>query len=305
VPLYDRTDGSVIAIGEFYEDATKLHSYLAQAALRNWLVLLPGALAMLAALYLFYRHGTRIIASQGAAISAMKDDQEALTRENKEIEGNLAAARTQLRDIDELVRRRIGQELHDGPAQLLGYLTLSLENLTQVQRLKEIDSDALRAVQQAAERAQKEIRDISNRLLAAEPAGDKDETLSLRDIVAAYRERSHADVATQGLDLCDMLPRPAQRAIARIANEALNNGFKHAAAKGQQVLVAVRAGNLVVEIADDGPGLPDKATLARKADEGHRGLGGMAEQAGSIGAIIDLDSQPGQGTTVRITLPIA
>lgn len=305
VPLRSLSDGSVIAVGEFYEDATKLKTYLGQAALQNWAILTVGALAFLGALYFFFRQGNQTIIAQTAAIDRLEGERQDLLSENATVEDRLTGARAQLGDIEDLIRRRIGQELHDGPAQLLGYLMLSVEDLTQVQNLGHHDSDLINAVQQAAGRAQKEIRDISNRLLRPDPGADPEDRISLRTVIDDYEARSNVSVTARGVQLCELLPLPDQRAIARIVNEALNNGFKHANGVAQSVTVLVRSGGLVIEISDGGPGLPDPAELAQIAAAGHQGLPGMVEHAKGIGATLDFDSDEGQHTIVRITLPIS
>jgi signal transduction histidine kinase len=87
----------------------------------------------------------------------------------------------------------------------------------------------------------------------------------------------------------------------RIAEEALRNIERHASASRASVaLRSPESGQLQLEIADDGIGFD--TTLAHP---GHFGLVGLREQAQLIGALLDIDSAPGRGTRLRLTLRTA
>jgi signal transduction histidine kinase len=87
----------------------------------------------------------------------------------------------------------------------------------------------------------------------------------------------------------------------RIAEEALRNIERHARASRVSITLNSPApGQLQLEIVDDGVGFD--ATLARP---GHFGLVGLREQAQLIGALLDVDSAPGRGTRLRLTLRTA
>ena len=78
------------------------------------------------------------------------------------------------------------------------------------------------------------------------------------------------------------------------------NGFRHADGTGQHVEVKTEFGRLIVEVSDRGYGFdPDKIL-----PEGHMGLVGMRERVEILGGSFDLQSAPGQGTTIRVTLPL-
>ncbi len=300
VPLRSRADGSIIAVGEFYEDATRIRTELFALLRGDWVVLTVGGLAIFAGLFAVFRQGSRTIESQKAAISRIQEEREALQADTAQLRAGLETARGQLEDMDKEVSRRIGQELHDGPVQMLGYLSLALDNLTVVGRRGDARSDDVDDMQATTDRIQVELRKISNRLLASgcgQPA-------ALSEIVAAYAQRSKADVVTDGLQLTDLLRLPAQRGVSRIVEEALNNGFRHAAARGQSVTAGLSDGRLVIEVADHGPGLPPDDVLADKVAANHHGLSGMQDQARRIGARLELDTPADGGCIVRISVPV-
>ncbi len=304
VPLRDG-DGRIIAVGEFYEDATKLAAYLSYSARQNWLVLTAGSLAIIAILYAVFRQGTTTIARQRAEIKALRADQLALAEQNAATQDEVETARRELVEIDRMVRRRVGLELHDGPSQLLAYLMLALDDIGRVRPRAGLPDTSLDEVRATAERAMREVRALSQRLVAAEGwEPGKDAPTRLETVVLAYELRAHTNVARQGFALCDALPPVKRAGLAAIANESLHNGFKHANGAAQSVRVWLEPNTLVLEVGDEGPGLPDAGTLAARAQEGHLGLAGMREQATAIGARLEIESAPGGPTIVRVTLPL-
>ena len=300
VPLRSRADGSIIAVGEFYEDATRMRSELYKLLRVDWFVLTLCGLAIFAGLFSVFRQGSRTIDAQKAAIAQIQKEREDLQVDTIRLRAGLDSARSQLEEMDKEVSRRIGQELHDGPVQMLGYLSLALDNLAGVSSRGSDRSDDVDEMQAATDRIQIELRQISNRLLAS----GRGKPAALADIVTAYARRSGAVVATEGLQLTDLLRLPAQRGVARIVEEALNNGFRHAGGHGQAVTAALSDGRLVIEITDDGPGLPPEETLATLAEANHHGISGMRDQARRIGARLDFDSPPEGGCRVRISVPV-
>ena len=89
----------------------------------------------------------------------------------------------------------------------------------------------------------------------------------------------------------------------RIGREAVVNALKHANAGTVEVRLEYAPGVLLLEVADDGRGMtPGAAEVA--ASDGHLGIVGMRARAGRAGGTIEIASQPGTGTTIRVTLPI-
>jgi signal transduction histidine kinase len=100
------------------------------------------------------------------------------------------------------------------------------------------------------------------------------------------------------VDVPSRTPRPADLALYRIAQEALNNVAKHAQAKTVQIRYAESAETSSLEIEDDGRGLD----LTQLQLEGGWGLLIMRERAASIGARFEVDSGTGRGVRLRVAL---
>ena len=98
-------------------------------------------------------------------------------------------------------------------------------------------------------------------------------------------------------DLADRLPLPAEEVLYRIAQEALHNVVKHAAARQVRVEVRRHEGGVRLRVEDDGKGFdPDGVP------DGHLGLAGMRARSERVGARFSCTSKPGEGTTIEVVM---
>jgi signal transduction histidine kinase len=195
-------------------------------------------------------------------------------------------------------RNRLALELHDVVSQKLFSLVLTAEAAS---TLLDRDPPAARAqmarLQELAREALDELRSLLLELRP--PETDRDGLCgALRKHVAVLR-RVH-DVAIE-LDIDDAVGSGADKArdreILRIAQEALHNALRHAAADGVAVRLGDHEGRLVLEVRDDGIGFqPADDELRSK----HLGLTSMEERARRLGGRLEISSRPGAGTTVRL-----
>ncbi len=94
------------------------------------------------------------------------------------------------------------------------------------------------------------------------------------------------------------MPLPIEETLYRIAQEALHNIVKHAAAKQVRLDIRRDGADVLMSITDDGKGF-DPASVP----DGHLGLAGMRARADRIGATFTCISTPGNGATVAVTVP--
>lgn len=198
-------------------------------------------------------------------------------------------------------RERLGRELHDGLAQVLGYVN------TQTLAIKKLLSSGrgVEAEQQVAEMettARRVYTDVREAILGLQTSHD--ELLpTLEAYVADYARMTGIEAVVEvGADVATVrLPPSAEIQLVRIVQEALANVRKHAGTA--RVTVRVQADNdvLALEVADDGRGF----VLERPRRTGwpHFGLQTMRERAEAIGGTFELDSAPGAGTHVRVRVP--
>jgi signal transduction histidine kinase len=124
---------------------------------------------------------------------------------------------------------------------------------------------------------------------------------TLRWLAKQHEERT--GMATQVVGQLNDVPSDLAIACFRAVQEALTNVTRHA--RAQHVWIEMNQTELALELAvrDDGVGFDVAKTLDDAAGCGHLGLLGMKERVQILGGDIEVDSQPGRGTRIRISLP--
>lgn len=197
-------------------------------------------------------------------------------------------------------RHRIARDLHDQMGQQLTALRLRLETLKDSYGSNEQTTRQVEEVQEIARQIESDIDFLAWEL---RPAALDD--LGLKDTLDAYVKTwsAHFDIAAQfhsaALDHNRFAPE-IETNLYRIAQEALNNVSKHAKASRADVILERRDGYAVLIIEDDGVGFDPKA----EPMPGSRlGLIGMIERAALLGGKLEIESVPGQGTTLFARVP--
>ncbi|MEX0673902.1 MAG: sensor histidine kinase [Gaiellaceae bacterium] len=214
-------------------------------------------------------------------------------------------ARLHARVLDRAVleeRERIARELHDGLAQVLGYVntqTVAIRTLLSSGRLG--DAEAELAVMEIA--ARHAYRDVRQAILGLRRPR-QGLIQSLREYLADYGllagTELRLDVA-DGAELAE-LPETAEIQLLRIVQEAVANVRKHARAGQATVTLSVEGDRLRVEIADDGRGFAPGSQ--RRTGWPHFGIQTMRERAEAIGGLFEIVSAPGEGTRVVVDVPV-
>ena len=204
-------------------------------------------------------------------------------------------------------RERIAREMHDSLAQVLGYVitkaSAARELLSQAGRVHDAEH-YLRELEQTARDAYADVREG---ILGLRTGLDPSQSLveALGRYVERWREQSGIAV--------DLVVGPGEGALAglspfaelqllRIVQEALTNVRKHAQAKQVTVRIGITDDSVTVVISDDGIGF-DPAVHSRTGYP-RFGLATMRERAEAVGGRLAIRSQPGQGTTVEVALPL-
>ena len=123
------------------------------------------------------------------------------------------------------------------------------------------------------------------------------------EFVAQGTEKRRGIVVTVAAALESRLPQVVETTVYRLVLEALTNVSKHARATLVTVRLEQASGTLWCVIEDDGVGFDDPAVSARSGDRG-LGLMGMRDQLEALGGSFHIDSAPGQGTRLKITVPL-
>jgi signal transduction histidine kinase len=210
---------------------------------------------------------------------------------NAEAQAALAASRVRIVAAADQTRRRVERDLHDGAQQRLVALALHLRAAQAI-----VPPGAQELVEQlgtAASEAtgvQEELREISHGLHPAILTES-----GLRPALRALARRSAVPVSVD-VQLPGRLPQAVETVAYHAVFEALANTARHARAASAEVEVAADEGVLRVRVRDDGCGGAD---FSRGS-----GLTGLKDRVEAFGGRISLDSPPGAGTTLEITLPL-
>jgi len=93
--------------------------------------------------------------------------------------------------------------------------------------------------------------------------------------------------------------------LYRIAQEAVNNIVRHAAAREARICLDTLDGQAMLVVRDDGRGFDLRLALARAFNREHFGLRGIQDRVGSLGGLNEILSLPGAGTTIWVSVPVA
>ncbi len=256
------------------------------------------------------RRGEMLFAEEERELLAAIGNQAAMAIENARLYDDLRYDEEVQRQLLQKVitaqedeRRRVAVELHDGVIQNLVSALYRLR-LCAV-RMRDADSEAALALREAEEIMDGSIAEMRRIVAGLRPfvLDDLGLAVALEKHVGQVREKAPCEIL---LDLVPeeipSLPKEAETALFRIAQEAISNALKHSRCTRARVALRVEGGEVVLEVADDGVGF-DASGMQRRHTAGF-GLVGMRERAESLGGSLHIRSVKGGGTSVVARLPV-
>ena len=197
-------------------------------------------------------------------------------------------------------RSAIANELHDSLAQSLASLKMQVRVLDDTLRQdnevaiwKEMEN-----IQAGLDEANIELRELITYFRL--PVDGNGVVSAIEKAVSRFRLTSSIEAVLQNHWPAVNLPVEYERQVLRIVQEGLANVRKHSGADMVRILLNQAHDARRVLIEDDGIGM----SLTSGETDNHFGLSIMQERAGSIGATLQLESEPGDGTRIILTLPI-
>jgi two-component system, NarL family, sensor histidine kinase UhpB len=224
------------------------------------------------------------IAALAEAFNEMLDRLESERRES---------ARFALRVLED-ERNRIARELHDEVGQTLTGVMLQVEGLAA--KIPDELQEQLDELRETARSGTEDVRRIA-RQLRPEALEDLGLERALASLATAFGEQAGIKVQRQ---LAPALPLSEEQELVvyRVAQEALTNVARHAEATQVDLLLDHRRDEAVLLVVrDDGRGIHPGALPSS------RGIRGMRERAMLIGAQLEINSKPGRGTEIRLSIP--
>ncbi len=298
-PLLQPWSGEVVAVMEFYELAHELHEELRTARRWSWLAVAGTTAVFFLVLSAIVLRGSRTIDDQAQRLSVQVQELTRLLAKNEALEKRVRKAAQRTTALNESHLRRLGADLHDGPAQLIALASLRLDSeaLAATSTPPEERERELGRIRDSLGNAMREIRTICRGLVLPQI-----ETAGFADVVSRaiddYEQRTGMAVERRIGPVDFAVPLPHRICGYRFVQEALNNGYRHCPGAPQSVAVETEGRLVRVEVSDRGPGFnPEKVRT------GSIGIEGMRDRVESLGGIFHLRSSPA-GTTLKMSLEI-
>ena len=208
-------------------------------------------------------------------------------------EGELRGSRRRLLQAEDLERRRIARDLHDGAQQHLVALGLHSRQISR----STTDPDAARAAKEVADGLVDVLAEFRSLISGIMPAPLVERGLLPAIDLLARRMPMPTRVVVRGMP--QRLPQEAESTLYFMVSEALTNVIKHASAGSVDVTLEMvgtpEARRVAVTVADDGTGGADLS--------GGTGLQGLADRIATLGGTLWVEPANGCGSSVRAEIP--
>lgn len=244
----------------------------------------------------------------GLALSTRVDQEAAARRSAQEMAGRLQLVNRQVVRAHEDERLRISRELHDDTMQGMALLSHALDEVIDDYSLGEAAVSRLQELRAMLDRMATGVRRFS-RDLRPPALDDLGLTPALESLIRDVHEQHELSsdaaplrIRLEALGTSRRLHAEIELGLFRIAQEALSNVVKHAEASNAIVTVRFEDETTQVAVHDDGRGFDASVSITDLVAGGKLGLAGMYERAQLLGAMFNLRSQPGEGTSVTVEL---
>ena len=255
--------------------------------------------------------GQQLIMANLRDIAERKRVEEELQRHRLRLEemvvertAQLRALAMELAKVEERERRAIAQDLHDDLGQILAVVQIKLTSLNVPDRTERRGDlqQRIKEIGTLVAQANRAVRSFSTQL--SPPVLSQFGLVSALEWLAEEMQRSnnllvHIYDESRSVQLDETIAS----SLFRTVRELLINVSKHAGVDAAEVSVLADGDKLLITVADAGIGFDAKQGLMPSADGGY-GLFSIRERLGSIGGTMQIDSQPGDGTVVVVTLPL-
>jgi signal transduction histidine kinase len=197
-------------------------------------------------------------------------------------------------------RRRLSRELHDETAQVFSAVKMELEVLRDTVRPEQLAR--LDQILTLIDTGIRSIRSVTNDLRPS-LLDDLGLLPALRSLVADFTERSGIRTGLAAPSKLPSLSREAELALFRALQEALSNVLRHANAHSVEIGISISGEGVLLQVSDDGRGLPAGISAEALESRGHMGLAGMRERIMALGGTVRLRQQDGAGALLEVLVP--
>jgi len=227
---------------------------------------------------------------------------EVLSVQEKELRGNAEGLRKltgRLIVAQEDERRRIGRELHDGLTQDLAALAIDAGRMEQEAEATEgRDQDGLHKIKEALMGMSENVHLLSRQLHPA-IVDDLGLSAALQSLCEEIQRNEGVQIDYEVDGVCTDIPNSHELCVYRVAQEALRNVVKHSRATRARVHLHSKNGMLKFEVRDNGRGF----NLDEAKNKIGLGLRSIEERVWFVGGIARVESGPGDGTVISVSIP--
>jgi signal transduction histidine kinase len=243
----------------------------------------------------------------GSDISRRKEAEQTMYRKNRaEIEKKINQQKFRsvlILEGQEEERKRIAMDIHDGIGQMLTSLKYQMESidLSKLPNARQKISEADHLIKEIIREVRKVTFNLKPTVL-----GDYGLQAGLNVFIQEIGKLTGINLQYRTSGLISRLPQKVENNIFRITQEAINNAIKYSGAAKIAVSLKQTGSELVITVKDEGKGFDTELAQSRNGNpESGRGFFNMYERTEYINGKLEIQSQAGQGTTVRLTVPVA
>ncbi len=234
----------------------------------------------------------------------------AIAIDNARLHQSVLSERDRVIDAEEQARKKLARDLHDGPTQWVSSILMSMDFCKQALK-RDIQNAAMhfeREFDNIEKLGRRSVQQLRTALFELRPLAL--ETQGLVAALEVFLERREKDIdgATK---LQVTLPNgefgrqddKVEGTIFAIVQETVNNAVKHAQAQNIAVELKEDPNTVFVLIKDDGKGFDVDKVMSSYEQRGSLGMINLRERTESVGGEMSMDSAPGHGTTIQLTIP--
>jgi signal transduction histidine kinase len=302
-PLHQPGTGKVIGAVEFYERAETLANSISLAKFNSWRNVALSSLVSFFLLFGIVLGGSRTITKQQLQLESRVGQLTNLLTRNRELGARIHEASNRATELNEQFLRRIRSDLHDGPAQGIGFALVSFEALQKEldeKKLGKESANILGKVRGSLEDSLKEIRDLCGGMALPE-LDDLTLPQTVRRVVRAHEGRTETQVQLEIGDIPEQSSLSLKIGVYRFIQEGLTNAFRHGGGKNQLVELTTHGHDIEVTVSDQGGGFD---TETSEIDGHHAGLMGMRKRVESMGGTFSLVGKVNGGARVSGIFPM-
>lgn len=303
IPIRDpgSTD-QVVGVIELYKLPRSLFEALVNGRILVIIVSIFGGAMLYLILFWIVRRAGVTIDRQREELQAQVSQLSNLLDKNHQLQSRVQRASSRATEVNEHSLRRIGAELHDGPAQSIGFALLRLDDVATNMvdsETNDVDSE-INLIRTALSDALHEIRSLSSGLAVPE-LEQMEIDMVIKHAVSRHLQRTHTHVTLDMGAMPVAVGMPIKICIYRMIQEGLNNSFRHAKGAGQKISVAYHNDLFTVTASDQGPGF--NLDVFQSPDNDHLGLTGLRERVESLGGSFEIISHRNEGVRLVAVIP--